>query len=120
MARDIVITKTDKAQDGTITLSCVLWLTTPVSLIKSDSARTSAASGIATNPATASELQAIRDGTITEQAYSVSTPSGTSALAVGALLLAALTAAQTTLAGRALAHEYTGSYHDSIAGWTVL
>jgi hypothetical protein len=120
MARDIVITKTEKALDGVITLSCVLWLTTPASLVKADAARTSLASTIGTNPTTQAELDAIKAGTITEQAYTVTTPPGTTANAVGALLLAAFNAAQTTLNGRALAHEYTGSYHDSAAGWTVL
>lgn len=120
MARDIVIIRTEKAQDGTITLTAVLWLSTPAVLVKADATRTSLASAIATNPTTAPELQAIKDGTITEQMYTVNAPAGTTNAQVGAILLNGLNAAQAALGGRAPSKDYTGTFHDSVAGWTVV
>lgn len=120
MARDIIIIKTEKAQDGTITFTTALWLTTPTVLVKVDQSRTSLASVIATNPTTAAELQAIRDGTITEQSYTVTAPAGTTNAQVGSILVNGLNAAQAALNGRAPAKDYTGTFHDSVAGWTVV
>lgn len=120
MARDIIIIQTEKAPEGTITFTCVLWLATPAVLVKADASRTSMAVGIPTNAPSAPELQAIKDGTITEQSYTVTAPAGSTAAQVGAVLVNGLNAAQAALNARAPVKDYTGTYHDSSTGWTVV
>ena len=119
MARDIVIIATRKAQDGTLSFDAVLWLATPPVLVKADPTRISLASGIALNPTTQAELDAIRAGTITEQLYTVTAPAAATANQVAAIILAGLVAAQAALNATAPTKDYTGTYHDSAAGWTV-